>query len=197
VICKCTWRRQPPDASEVSTWPSSTSVSMSGRASNRHRPGQARSAAGSCRCRAGIFDHGIGVDFATGAVTGRRPGSGHRLRPQRSEGPKPAFILAREEWPPGATEPGGDHQPVAFVAGVRARNFVPGRTGLARVRGREPALRRCGRAASSGGTVCRRSTWVCHRPPAPSWRTLAGLPPVPRPAAPRRGHVGVTVARTM
>jgi len=38
----------------------------------------------------------IGLD---GTMTGRAPGPGHRLRPQRSGGPKPAVILSREEWP--------------------------------------------------------------------------------------------------
>jgi hypothetical protein len=38
----------------------------------------------------------IGLD---GAMTGREPGPGHRLRTQRSGGPKPAVILSREEWP--------------------------------------------------------------------------------------------------
>jgi hypothetical protein len=38
----------------------------------------------------------IGLD---GSMTGREPGPGHRLRPQRSGGPKPVVILSREEWP--------------------------------------------------------------------------------------------------
>jgi hypothetical protein len=36
-----------------------------------------------------------------GAMTGRRPGPAHRFPSQRNEGPKPAAILPREEWPPG------------------------------------------------------------------------------------------------